>query len=266
MVNKPFWHISDFILTSYTFGCMKMSDFVPNKRYLREVLIFFCHSKKTASEAHRELQKVYGDAALSETTCRDWFRRFKDSDFDVGDRPHEGKPRTFEDAELETLLDEDLCQTQEELGSALGVTCQAISKRLHALGMIKKQGTWVPHSLEPRDVERRFFACEQLLQRKKQEGFSSSHHDGWWKMDSLQQPKEEKFMGTARSCFYVVGSGEYSGCNWCAWAEHCAKNGHNTSRGTKKWFYSMITLGLTLSNPLKPTWKKNVSKQVLYPF
>ena len=40
--------------------------------------------------------------------------------------------------ELEALLDEDPCQTQEELASALGVARQAISKRLHALGMIQK--------------------------------------------------------------------------------------------------------------------------------
>ena len=109
MVNKPFWHISDFVLASYTFGYVKMSDFVPNNRHLREVLIFFFHSKKTAAEANWELQKVYGDAALSETTCRDWFRRFKDGDFDVDDRPREGRPKTFEDAELEALLDEDPC-------------------------------------------------------------------------------------------------------------------------------------------------------------
>ena len=31
-------------------------------------------------------------------------------------------------------------------------------------------------------------------------------------MDSLQQPKEKKVMGTAGSCFYVVGSAEYSRC------------------------------------------------------
>ena len=48
-----------------------MSDFVPNNRHLREVLIFFFHSLKTADEAHRELQKAYGNAALSEITCRD---------------------------------------------------------------------------------------------------------------------------------------------------------------------------------------------------
>ena len=100
MVNKPFWHISNFVLASYTFGCVKMSNFVPNNRHLQEVLILFFHSKKTAAEAHRELQKVYWDAALSETTFRDWFRRFKNGDFYVDDRLREGRPKTFEDVDL----------------------------------------------------------------------------------------------------------------------------------------------------------------------
>ena len=65
-----------------------------------EVLIFFFHSKKTAAKAHRELQKVYGDAALSEKTCRDWIRCFKDDDFNIDDRPREGRPKTVEDADV----------------------------------------------------------------------------------------------------------------------------------------------------------------------
>lgn len=134
-----------------------MSDFVPNNRHLREVLLFLFHSNKTAAEAHRESKNVYENAAPSETTCRDRFRRFKDGVFGVDDCPREGRPKTFEDSELEELLDEDPCQTREQLASALGVTRQAISKRLHALGMIQKQGTWVPYNLKPRDVEHRFF-------------------------------------------------------------------------------------------------------------
>ena len=31
-------------------------------------------------------------------------------------------------------------------------------------------------------------------------------------MDSLQEPKEKKVIGTARSCFYAVGLAEYSRC------------------------------------------------------
>ncbi|GJQ65920.1 hypothetical protein Trydic_g4020 [Trypoxylus dichotomus] len=63
--------------------------------------------------------RVYQDAALSETACRDWFHRFKDGEFDVNDRPSEGRPKTFEDTELGALLDEDPCQTQQELSPAL---------------------------------------------------------------------------------------------------------------------------------------------------
>ena len=46
MVNKPFWHIGDFVLALYTFGYVKISDFVPNIRHLRKLMIFIFHSKK----------------------------------------------------------------------------------------------------------------------------------------------------------------------------------------------------------------------------
>jgi len=65
---------------------------------------------------------------------------------------------------LEALLEEDQSQTQEELAESLGVIQQAISVRLRAVGMI--QGNWVPYELKPRDIERRFFTCEQLIQRQ----------------------------------------------------------------------------------------------------
>jgi len=55
----------------------------------------------------------------------------------------------YEDAELEALLDEDSYQTQKEL--VLGVTQQqTISYRLKSLGMIQKQGNWVPYEAEKR--------------------------------------------------------------------------------------------------------------------
>ena len=82
-----------------------MSDFVPYNRNLREVLIFLFHSKKTAADAHRELQKVCRDAAISETTCHDRLCRFKDGDFDIDDRPRKGHGladqqfRSYEDIE-----------------------------------------------------------------------------------------------------------------------------------------------------------------------
>ncbi|EGI68987.1 Mariner Mos1 transposase, partial [Acromyrmex echinatior] len=102
--------------------------------------------KKSAAESHRILVEVYGDHALSERTCQKWFARFKSGDFDLEDQERAGCPRKF--AELEALLDEDPCQTQEELALSLEVTQQNISLRLKAMGMIQKQGNWVPYELK----------------------------------------------------------------------------------------------------------------------
>ena len=111
-----------------------MSDFVPNNRHLWEVLIFFFHSKKMAAQEHRELQKVYGDAVLSETTCRDWFRRFKDGDFDVDDRPREERPKSFEDADViyYELLKPNETITEERYRTQLMRLSQALREKKYS--------------------------------------------------------------------------------------------------------------------------------------
>jgi len=85
------------------------------------------------------LVEVYDDTVPTNKSCRKWFRRFKDGDFSVEDSGQ----KKFEDKELEallekTLLEEDQSQTQEELAESLGVTQQAVSVRLRAMGMIQK--------------------------------------------------------------------------------------------------------------------------------
>jgi len=57
-----------------------MSSFEPNKHHLRELLIYFFNLKKSPAEAHRLLVEAYGDAALSERRCREWFQKFKNGE------------------------------------------------------------------------------------------------------------------------------------------------------------------------------------------
>ena len=42
-----------------------MSSFEPNKRHLRELLIYFLNLEKYAAETHRLLVETYGEAALT---------------------------------------------------------------------------------------------------------------------------------------------------------------------------------------------------------
>ena len=87
-------------------------------------------------------------------------------------------------------------QTQEALALSLGVTQPAISHRLKSLGMIQKQGNWVPHEMTSRNIERRFFTCEMLLARHKRKGFLHRIVTGdeiWIHYDNA---KKKKVLGT----------------------------------------------------------------------
>ena len=57
---------------------MSSRCFKPNKRHLRELLIYFFNLKKSV-EAHRLLVEAYGDAALRERS-RECFQKFKNDE------------------------------------------------------------------------------------------------------------------------------------------------------------------------------------------
>ena len=126
------------------------------------------------------------------STCRKWFSRFKSGNFKLEDKERPGQPKKFEDEELESLIDEDPCQTLQDLAESLEVNFSTVSKRLKVMGMIQKQGNWVPYELKPRDVERRFFTCEQLLERQKRKGFLDRIVTGDEKWIHYDNPKRRK--------------------------------------------------------------------------
>jgi len=59
------------------------------------------------------LVEAYDEAALSKTMCRDCFRRFKNSDFDVENKQRAGKIKLVKDTDVEALLNEEECQRRD---------------------------------------------------------------------------------------------------------------------------------------------------------
>lgn len=169
-----------------------MSLFEPQKQHFREVLIFCFHLKKTAAEAHEMLMQAYGDNVPSDKSCREWFRRFKIGDFSVNDKPRSGQPKKFEDDELQALIDEDPCQSQDELAQLLNIHRSTISVRLAAMGKIYKEGRWLPYELKERDIERRKTICEILLEKHKRKGFLHRILTGDEKWIYFHNPKRRK--------------------------------------------------------------------------
>lgn len=142
-----------------------MSNFLPESDDLRKAFIFCFHLKKSAAESHRMLVEAYGDHALSEATCKRWFQRFRDNDFDVLNAERGRPSKKSEDAKLQAILNEDDTLSQKQMTAMLNVAQQTISDRLKAMGKIHKCGKWVPHELNERQMENRKNTCEILLQR-----------------------------------------------------------------------------------------------------
>jgi histone-lysine N-methyltransferase SETMAR len=169
-----------------------MSNFVPQNSDVRSALVFCYHLKKTAAESHRMLVEAYGDHALSQTQCKEWFRKFKAGDFDIRNEERGRPGKKFEDAELQELLDEDATQTQQQLADRLNVAQETISRRLKAMGKIQKMGKWVPHELNERQQENRRTTCEMLLARYKRKSFLHRIVTGDEKWIYFENPKRSK--------------------------------------------------------------------------
>jgi [histone H3]-lysine36 N-dimethyltransferase SETMAR len=168
-----------------------MSSFVPDNNDLRTSLIFCYHLKKSAAESHQMLVKAYGSHALGRSLCFEWFKRFKNDDFDVRDQERGKPPKKFNDSELEALLDEDDTQTQQQLADQLNVAQESVSRRLRAMGKIHKIGKWVPHELNKRQMENRKTTSEILLTRHKRKSFLHRIVTGDEKWIYFENPKRK---------------------------------------------------------------------------
>jgi len=171
---------------------------VLTKQHLREILIFFALIERKV-RLKCDLSNACDDTAPTDKSCREWFRCFKDGDFSVEDKPRSEQPKKFEDKELEALLEEEV-KCKRSLQNQLEVTQQVVSVRLRAIGMIQKQGNWVPYELKPRDVERRFFTCEQLIQRQQRKGFLHQIVTGDEKWIFYDNPKKKKYYAKVNRC------------------------------------------------------------------
>ena len=109
---------------------------MPEKVFLRGVLLHCFNMKKTAAESHRIFVEVYGEHAIAEPTHQKWFARFKTGDFGLGDEE----------------------QIQEELTESLRVTQAAISKRSKTAGYIQSKEIGF-HMNSSRETLKDGFAC-----------------------------------------------------------------------------------------------------------
>ena len=108
--------------------------------------MFYSHQKKTTADAHKIICEIYGENVMAIRTCTNWFKCFKNGDFNISERGHKncsGCRAIVEEDELLALLNEYSAQLIRGLALQLEVDQSTIVCHLNAMRNVQKSEKWV---------------------------------------------------------------------------------------------------------------------------
>ena len=72
------------------------------------IFCFFISVKgKNAAQATKKLHDVYGEEALKDRQCRNWFVKFRSGDFSLKDQQRSGQPNEVDDDQNKGIIESD---------------------------------------------------------------------------------------------------------------------------------------------------------------
>ena len=112
-----------------------------DKVHIRYCMLFQFNSGKTAAKAQILIRSAYGENTVTANTCREWFSKFRSSNFDVSHKPHSGRSQELKSNDLRVLmLDQHDSISSIQLAKQLQVDQTTVIGRLHAMRRIQKEG------------------------------------------------------------------------------------------------------------------------------
>lgn len=144
---------------------------VENHIHIRHIMLYHYEKGWKAAQSFRDLNDLFGEGAISERQCREWFARFKSGDTSLEDNPGRGRPSDFDDQALLAAVEEDESMTTRMLAEDFNVGQSTIVRRLKKLGKVWKLAGWVPHELSDNNKAERVRIFTDLLQRNDQTPF-----------------------------------------------------------------------------------------------
>ncbi|XP_014607008.1 PREDICTED: histone-lysine N-methyltransferase SETMAR-like [Polistes canadensis] len=155
--------------------------------HFRNILLYYIRKGKNARQDAKKIRDVYGNEALKERQCQDWFEKFRSGDFSLKDNQRSGRPVKLNEDEIKTIIEADRHVTTWEDEEKVNVSHTTIENHLKRVGLVKKLDIWVPHNLKEIHLTQRINVCDLLLKRKLIRSVFKTNHHWRRKVDCIQQ-------------------------------------------------------------------------------
>ena len=106
--------------------------------HFRHILLFYFRKGKNAAQAAKNLRDVYGEEALKNKQCRNWFDKFCSGDFSFKDEQCSGQPNEVDEDQIKAIIESDRHVTVRETEEILKILKSAIDRHIQSLGPVKK--------------------------------------------------------------------------------------------------------------------------------
>ena len=93
-----------------------------NAQHFWHTMLYYFKTGKNGTEMQKKICAVYGESAVSDGTCPEWFVKFCAGDFLLDDAPWSGGPVEVDSDQMETLIENKQCYTTREIADILKIS------------------------------------------------------------------------------------------------------------------------------------------------
>ena len=101
----------NFVYTDYFCINFKMECI---NEHFRHIWLLYFRKGKNAAHAAKKLRDLYGEEALKDRQCRNWFDKFRSGDFSLKDGQDSDRPNYVDDDQIRAIIESDLHVTVQK--------------------------------------------------------------------------------------------------------------------------------------------------------
>ncbi|UYV76140.1 hypothetical protein LAZ67_13002790 [Cordylochernes scorpioides] len=166
--------------------------------------------------------EVEGKRIVNRRTDSKWFKRFREGDISLEDKPRMGRPHVMGIETLRYLVMDNPQKSTCEMSARLGPSQDTINRTLHKLHFVSKRSKQDPHDLTIAQSQRRveFYICEvegkRIVNRRTDSKWFKRFREGDISLEDKPRMGRPHVMGIETLRYLVMDNPQKSTCEMSA--------------------------------------------------